>query len=226
VIRQAFHLARSTAPCILFFDEIDSIFGGGGSGAGNDSGGLGGSGRGSSAEARVLSTFLNEMDGVDIAGAGKDGVLVLGATNRPWTLDPALLRPGRLGDKIIFLPPPDKEARRSIFERQFGNVASVNNNETNDEMCWDLDFSILVELSEQMTGAEIVGACQDAKIQWMRESILNYEPLGGDGKNEDELREQDCIVNALMSIKPLLSNPEALEEFQVFENRDKKTFHR
>ena len=225
VVRQAFHLARSTAPCILFFDEIDSIFG---SGGGNDSGGLGGSGRGSSAEARVLSTFLNEMDGVDIAGAGKDGVLVLGATNRPWTLDPALLRPGRLGDKIIFLPPPDKEARRSIFERQFGNGASVNtsNNETNDEMCWDLDFSILVELSEQMTGAEIVGACQEAKIQWMRESILNYEPLEGDGKNEDGFREQDCIVNALMSIKPLLSNPEALEEFQVFENRDKKTFHR
>jgi SpoVK/Ycf46/Vps4 family AAA+-type ATPase len=225
VVRQAFHLARSTAPCILFFDEIDSIFG---SGGGNDSGGLGGSGRGSSAEARVLSTFLNEMDGVDIAGAGKDGVLVLGATNRPWTLDPALLRPGRLGDKIIFLPPPDKEARRSIFERQFGNVASVNTstNETSDEMRWDLDFSILIELSEQMTGAEIVGACQEAKIQWMRESILNYEPLEGEGKNEEGFREQDCIVNALMSIKPLLSNPEALEEFQVFENRDKKTFHR
>ena len=89
IVRQAFNLARSTSPCILFFDEIDSIFGGGG----DSGGGVGGNGRGNSSEARVLSTFLNEMDGVDIAGAGKDGVLVLGATNRPWTLDAALMRP-------------------------------------------------------------------------------------------------------------------------------------
>jgi SpoVK/Ycf46/Vps4 family AAA+-type ATPase len=89
IVRQAFILARSTSPCILFFDEIDSIFGGGG----GSGGGGGGNGRGNSSEARVLSTFLNEMDGVDIAGAGKDGVLVLGATNRPWTLDAALMRP-------------------------------------------------------------------------------------------------------------------------------------
>lgn len=226
-VRQAFHLARSTAPCILFFDEIDSIFGSGSSSSSNnDSGSLGGNGRGSSAEARVLSTFLNEMDGVDIAAGGKDGVLVLGATNRPWTLDPALLRPGRLGDKIIFLPPPDKEARRSIFERQFSMAAAVNKSKANSEMSWDLDFSILVELSEWMTGAEIVGACQEAKIHWMREVILDPQLARGDSSNNDECQQQDCIVNALMSIKPLLSNPEALEEFQVFENREKKSFDR
>ncbi len=209
VVRQSFHLARATTPCILFFDEIDSIFGDGSS---TDGGSLGGGGRGSSAEARVLSTFLNEMDGVDIAETGKDGVLVLGATNRPWTLDPALLRPGRLGDKIIFLPPPDEEARRSIFEKQF-HLSSANNDEKN----WDLDVSILAELSEGMTGAEIVGACQEAKIQWMREAVLKLEPA-----KEGGFQQQDCIVNALMSIKPLLSNPEALEEFHVFESRDKK----
>ena len=60
-------------------------------------------GRGTSAEARVLSTFLNEMDGVD--GSVADGVLVLGATNRPSVLDAALLRPGRF-DKVIYAPPP------------------------------------------------------------------------------------------------------------------------
>jgi len=227
VVRQAFHLARSTAPCILFFDEIDSIFGSCG-GNGGDSGSLGGSGRGSSAEARVLSTFLNEMDGVDIAGAGKDGVLVLGATNRPWTLDPALLRPGRLGDKIVYLPPPDKEARRSIFERQFRNVVGAKSNSADDEMSWDLDFSILVELSEVMTGAEIVGACQEAKIHWMRETYLGLDPDSGNSRNEfkDEFTQQDYIVNALMAVKPLLSNREALEEFRIFENRDKKGFLR
>ena len=222
VVRQAFHLARSTTPCILFFDEIDSIFGDGS----NDCGNLGGSGRGSSTEARVLSTFLNEMDGVDIASTGKDGVLVLGATNRPWTLDPALLRPGRLGDKIIFLPPPDKEARCSIFARQFGNVPSIKDTESKDEMSWDLDFNILVELSDGMTGAEIVGACQEAKIQWMREVILNIESVRVADTNETGFHQQDCIMDALMSIKPLLSNPQALKEFQVFENRDKKQINR
>ncbi len=223
VVREAFHLARATAPCILFFDEIDSIFGNGS----NDGGSLGGSGRGSSAEARVLSTFLNEMDGVDIAGTGKDGVLVLGATNRPWTLDPALLRPGRLGDKIIFLPPPDDAARRSIFEKQFGNALAVENNDGNDDgMGWDLDLSVLVDLSNGMTGAEIVGACQEAKIQWMRESILKLETKAGESKNEITFQQQDCVVDALMSVKPLLSNPEALEEFRVFENQGKKTIHR
>ena len=140
-----------------------------------------------------------------------------------------------LGDKIIFLPPPDKEARRFIFERQLGNVVAVNN-KTDDEMSWDSDFSILVELSEGMTGAEIVGACQEAKIHWMRETFLSDDstsddpasdnPATGGSIIENEFFQQDYIVNALMSIKPLLSNPEALKEFQIFENRDKKSFHR
>lgn len=65
------------------------------------------------AEARVLSTFLNEMDGVD--ASTEVGVLVLGAMNRPTTLDAALLRPG-LFDSIICVPPPDEEGRKSILE--------------------------------------------------------------------------------------------------------------
>ncbi|GAX20211.1 hypothetical protein FisN_12Hh056 [Fistulifera solaris] len=96
IVRRSFDLARSAAPCVLFFDEIDAILG-----VMSDDGNVsaGGLARGHSAEARVLSTFLNEMDGVD--GSWQDGVLVLGATNRPWTLDAALMRPGRF-DKIIY----------------------------------------------------------------------------------------------------------------------------
>ena len=205
VVRQAFNQARSTAPCILFFDEIDSIFG---DNSGRDSMGSRGS-----AEARVLSTFLNEMDGVDIAGAGKDGVLVLGATNRPWTLDSALLRPGRLGDKIIFLPPPDNEARLSILKRQFGKIPVGT-----DDLAWN--WSTLVELSAGMTGAEIVGACQEAKLHWMRDNL----PSDLACTTEVQFK-QDYVVNALMFVKPLLSDPLALEEFQIFEKLDKKSFH-
>ena len=163
-----------------------------------------------SAEARVLSTFLNEMDGVDIEGAGKDGVLVLGATNRPWTLDSALLRPGRLGDNIIFLPPPDNEARLSILKMQFGKIPVGK--------AWD--WGRLIELSEGMTGAEIVGACQEAKLHWIRDNLLS-DPT----RMTEAMFKQDYIFNAIMSVKPLLSDPSALEEFRIFEKRDNKSFH-
>ncbi|KAL3790972.1 hypothetical protein ACHAW5_005217 [Stephanodiscus triporus] len=89
-IRHAFDLARSAAPCVLFFDEIDEIVDGGGGGGDRRGHGMG---RGSSVEARVLSTFLNKMDGVD--GSAEDGVLVLGTTNRPGALNAVLLHPGR-----------------------------------------------------------------------------------------------------------------------------------
>jgi transitional endoplasmic reticulum ATPase len=93
VIRRAFKTARVGRPCVLFFDEIDSIVGGGSDNNEGGGTGMGGRGDGKGPEARVMSTFLNEMDGVDMAG--DDGVLVLGATNRPNVLDAALLRAGR-----------------------------------------------------------------------------------------------------------------------------------
>lgn len=193
VVRRAFALARSAAPCILFFDEMDSIFGG-----------IQGGGRGSSAEARVLSTFLNEMDGVDNQ-RGADGVLVLGATNRPWTLDSALMRPGRLGDKIIYIPPPDATARRSILEMQFQGLSK------------DMDFDFLAsdDMTGLMTGAELVGACQEAKFRMLRSAIesgndiiSSFSALGSP---------QEILVDVLKSMTPLLSDPAALQEFRVFE---------
>ena len=89
-VRRAFKLARASVPAILFFDEIDALVvdRGDGSNGGNGDGG----GNSNSVEARVLSTFLNEMDGIrTVAG---DGLVVVAATNRPGTLDAALLRPG------------------------------------------------------------------------------------------------------------------------------------
>jgi SpoVK/Ycf46/Vps4 family AAA+-type ATPase len=223
VVRRAFVLARSAAPCILFFDEIDSIFGGNGDNGNGMDGAATGGGRGNSAEARVLSTFLNEMDGVDITGAGKDGVLVLGATNRPWTLDSALLRPGRLGDKVIFLPPPDDAARRAIIEMQFSR-RYVDEDDHGGINEWDWDH--LIPLSDGMTGAEVLGACQDAKMRWIRETVLMQDelsmtaPIGG--QNDNVTFPQSFLVDALSSIKPLLSDPLALQEFRLFQSRDMK----
>ena len=95
-VRNVFDKARQAAPCVLFFDELDSIANKRGQSAG-DAGGAGD---------RVMNQLLTEMDGM---GAKKD-VFIIGATNRPDIIDPALMRPGRL-DQLIYIPIPDDEAR-------------------------------------------------------------------------------------------------------------------
>merc|ERR1739844_387380 len=101
-VREVFDKARAAAPCVLFFDELDSIGTARGSGAGGDAGGAGD---------RVLNQLLTEMDG---AGAKKN-LFFIGATNRPDILDEALIRPGRL-DQLIYIPLPDKASRLNIFK--------------------------------------------------------------------------------------------------------------
>jgi SpoVK/Ycf46/Vps4 family AAA+-type ATPase len=193
VVRRAFSLARAASPCILFFDEIDAIIGA------HDSMNMA---RGSSAEARVLSTFLNEMDGVDHSPT--DGVLVLGATNRPWTLDAALLRPGRL-DKIIYVPPPDREARRTLLDRQTSHWPTSDGT-------FDLDH--LADLSSSMTGAEIVGACRDAARRMLRDNAnSNDEGFAIDVRYLEE---------SLLEVKPLLSDASILDDYKVFEASHKR----
>lgn len=109
-VREIFDKARGAAPCVLFFDELDSIgTSRGGGGGGTD---------------RVLNQMLTEMDG---AGVKKD-LFFIGATNRPDILDEALIRPGRL-DQLIYIPLPDKGARKNIFKANLkktpiaGNIA-------------------------------------------------------------------------------------------------------
>merc|ERR1719235_1784622 len=100
-VRELFDKARSSAPCVLFFDELDSIARSRG-GGGGDAGGAGD---------RVINQILTEMDGIE----AKKNVFVIGATNRPDILDPAILRPGRL-DQKIYIPMPDTESREGVFK--------------------------------------------------------------------------------------------------------------
>merc|ERR1711988_220857 len=100
-VRSLFEKARASAPCILFFDEIDAIAKQRGSGQGGAS----------EAGDRVINQILTEIDGV---GTRKD-VFVIGATNRPEVLDPAVIRPGRL-DQLIYIPLPDLKSREAIFK--------------------------------------------------------------------------------------------------------------
>ena len=102
-VRNVFDKAHAAAPCVMFFDELDSIakaYGGGG----GDAGGAGD---------HVLNQILTEMDGMN----SKKNVFIIGATNRPDQIDSALLRPGpgRL-DQLIYIPLPDEASRLSIFK--------------------------------------------------------------------------------------------------------------
>ena len=211
VVRRAFDLARSAAPCVLFFDEIDSIIGGEAESSGSH-----GMGRGSSAEARVLSTFLNEMDGVN--GTADDGVLVLGATNRPATLDAALLRPGRF-DKVIYVPSPDKEARAAIIRMEctkwFASLTAFTRtnfpehsmNKETIEQYFNFDSLACDNVSGSMTGAEIKHACAETAVLVMREYLMSSDELEMIPSLAEKLLDslKNGLEKTLRGIKPLLA---------------------
>ena len=100
-VRELFDKARGASPCVLFFDELDSIARARG-GSGGDAGGAGD---------RVINQILTEMDGV----GAKKSVFIIGATNRPDIIDPAVMRPGRL-DQLIYIPLPDEGSRMNILK--------------------------------------------------------------------------------------------------------------
>lgn len=236
VVRRAFDLARSAAPCVLFFDELDAVIGGDNIEGGGKNGNMS---RGSSAEARVLSTFLNEMDGVD--GSVEDGVLVLGATNRPSMLDAALLRPGRF-DRVIYVPPPDEVGRKAIllmeFKKWHASLHAYSTPKdamesstcdsippTDTDYSFNLDMLASDEISGSMTGAELVGACRQAAVQVMQsilESSRDFDNKFSSEMVERNLQSLLSMLKAVLASKtPLLSNAAVLDEYTRFE-RDRK----
>ncbi|KAF4735473.1 26S protease regulatory subunit 7 [Perkinsus olseni] len=150
MVRELFTLARSKKACILFIDEVDAIGG---------SRGSGGSGSEDDEVQRTMLEIVNQLDGFDARG----NVKVLMATNRPDTLDPALLRPGRLDRKIEFSL-PDLDGRTHIFKIQ---ARSMN-------MDRDIRFELLARLCPNCTGADIRSVCTEAgmfAIRARRKSI-------------------------------------------------------
>ena len=136
-VRDLFDKARQAAPCVIFFDEMDSIA------KARGSGGAGGSEAGD----RVINQILTEIDGV----GSKKSVFVIGATNRPDILDPAVMRPGRL-DQLIYIPLPDYESRLSVFK------ANLRKSPLAD----DVDLEQLANRTDGFSGADITEVCQRA----------------------------------------------------------------
>eukprot|EP01118_Nematostelium_gracile_P001143 TRINITY_DN1117_c0_g1_i1.p1 TRINITY_DN1117_c0_g1~~TRINITY_DN1117_c0_g1_i1.p1 ORF type:complete len:803 (-),score=290.31 TRINITY_DN1117_c0_g1_i1:36-2444(-) len=145
-VREIFDKARSAAPCVLFFDELDSIAKARGSSLG-DGGGAGD---------RVINQILTEMDGM----GAKKNVFIIGATNRPDIIDPAILRPGRL-DQLIYIPLPDLGSRINVLK------AVLKNSPVSKEV--DLEF--LAKKTAGYSGADLTEICQRACKLAIRESI-------------------------------------------------------
>uniref|UniRef100_A0A3Q3B6P0 Transitional endoplasmic reticulum ATPase n=1 Tax=Kryptolebias marmoratus TaxID=37003 RepID=A0A3Q3B6P0_KRYMA len=145
-VRDVFDKARQAAPCILFFDELDSIAKSRGGGAG-DAGG---------AADRVINQILTEMDGM----SDKKNVFIIGATNRPDIIDPAILRPGRL-DQLIYIPLPDKPSRMAILKA----------NLRKSPVAKDVDLDFLSGITEGFSGADLTEICQRACKLAIREAI-------------------------------------------------------
>jgi transitional endoplasmic reticulum ATPase len=144
-VREIFRKARQASPCIIFFDEIDSVAPVRGSGS-NDS----------NVTERVISQFLTEMDGLEELR----NVVIIAATNRPDIVDPALLRPGRF-DRMLLVPPPDLEARKQIFR--------IHTKKT--PMAEDVKLDELARKTEGYTGADIASICNTAVMLSIKEHI-------------------------------------------------------
>jgi transitional endoplasmic reticulum ATPase len=145
-VRDVFDKARAASPCVMFFDELDSIAKARG-GGGGDAGGAGD---------RVLNQILTEMDGMN----SKKNVFVIGATNRPDQIDGALLRPGRL-DQLIYIPLPDEASRLSILK------AALRKSPISDKV----DLSYLAKNTHGFSGADLTEICQRCCKLAIRESI-------------------------------------------------------
>ncbi len=145
-VRETFRKAKQAAPCIIFFDEIDSIAPTRGTGAD------------SHVTERVISQMLSEIDGLEEL----HNITVIAATNRPDIIDSALLRPGRL-DRMVYIAPPDERARYDIFNIHLSNRPLES----------DVDINILAKDTDGFTGADIASVCNEATMLAIREYVAS-----------------------------------------------------
>ncbi len=182
-IRMIFRRARQVAPAIIFFDEIDAIAPA--RGFRHDTSGV---------TDRIVNQMLTEMDGIQPL----NNVVVIGATNRPDILDPALLRPGRF-DRLIYVPPPDKRARLEILK--------IHTRRT--PLAKDVDLEKLAEMTEGYTGADLEALVREAVLSALRE------------KFEARPVEMKYFLQAMKVVKPSLSR-EDIERYERLKEQLKR----
>ncbi len=164
-LHEIFETAREHKPCVIFIDEIDAL------GANRND-------INKTAGRTVINQFLAELDGID---SNNDGILVLGATNAPWYIDPAFRRPGRF-DRIIFVAPPDEEARKSIFKIQLKSKPVDK-----------IDFKTLAKKTSNFSGADIMSSIDIAIESKLQEAFKDGIPKNLNTKD---------ITKAISKMKP------------------------
>merc|ERR1712038_1746921 len=172
-VRQVFQRARNSAPCVIFFDEIDALCPRRSSSSGGEN------------SARVVNQILTEMDGLESRG---QGVFVMGATNRVDILDPAVLRPGRL-QKILFVDLPSPSDRVDILR-------AITRHGTRPKLAPDVDFDALAhsEECEFFTGADMAALVTEASNASFKEHIVLSARRGK--QNTDTASNSDIKVSA------------------------------
>ncbi|KAL7748539.1 hypothetical protein RI367_005949 [Sorochytrium milnesiophthora] len=179
-VRTLFHRARQSTPSILFIDELDALVGTRDRESGDPT------------QERVLSTLLNEMDGVESAA----NILVVAATNRPDMIDKALLRPGRF-DVMLYVEPPDAAARKQIFGLYTSRMP----------LSPSMDLHSLAERTALCTGADVENICREAALYAMRRAQ----------QSSADFAQPDCVTMddfslALASVRPSLDE-ETLQRY-------------
>jgi AAA family ATPase len=185
-VRDVFARARAASPSIIFFDEIESIA------SKRES-------RGQNNGVNVLTTLLNEMDGIETL----KGVFVLAATNQPQSLDLALVRPGRF-DKLVYVGPPDlagREAILRVIQRTMG-------------LADDVDIPRLAVLTDGYSGAELVGICQTAGNEVLEKSEETREEL--------QVHMED-FLNAIKLVQRQIT-PELIQGYKNWAARNSKGY--
>lgn len=147
-LHEIFELARQNTPCVLFIDEIDAL-------------GASRSDMKQSASRHLINQFLQELDGID---NNNDGVLIIGATNAPWSLDAAFRRPGRF-DRIVFVPPPDTTSREAILKLKLSNKPTGT-----------IDVSAIAKRAENFSGADVDAVIDIAIEQKLESSFTDGIP--------------------------------------------------
>ncbi|WP_202319092.1 CDC48 family AAA ATPase [Archaeoglobus neptunius] len=191
-VREMFRKARQVAPCVLFFDEIDSLA--------PRRGGIGDS----HVTERVVSQLLTELDGLEEL---KD-VIVIAATNRPDMIDPALLRPGRI-ERHIYIPPPDKKAREEIFRIHLRGKPLAD----------DVNIEELAEMTEGYSGADIEAVCREAGMLAIRELIKPGMTKDEAKKAAEKLKiTRRHFEEALKKVKPSLTKEDIKKYEKMIED--------
>ncbi|MFH1821310.1 MAG: AAA family ATPase [Methanobacteriota archaeon] len=179
-VRETFHKAKMAAPAIVFFDEIDALVPRRGSGMGD-----------SNVTERVISQLLTELDGLEKL----ENVVVIGSTNRPDLVDPALIRPGRF-DRLVLISGPEKKTRLDILKIHTKKMSLTK----------DVDLELIAKETEGYSGSDLASLCREAAMLVLRKDIKGKEV------------KMQQFKDAMEMVRPSIS-PEVEKSYQSFVDR-------